>query len=932
MCLIALPAFAAEPRTSVSLDHGWRFQQSGSVIGAESRDFDDSAWQAVDVPHTWNRIGNEGTERSPLSNSVQGVGWYRLRFATPAAQRANRYFLEFDGVGAVADVWLNGRYLGKHAGAFSRFRFDATAAIDPSGDNLLVVKADNSKPQPGSSTAAVIPLSGDFFVFGGIYRNVSLVVTHEAHVDLLDHGGPGVYADATFTEPDAALVYVATRIVNDGPKLANVVVQAAIDAADGKVVASTAGGNDMFVAWGTTTKGDPVDGFSASRTPPVLMAGGSAPAAPAGEPGVSVVLGAKVVVVGVKLRVPQPRLWQGTKDPYLYRVVVTLRSPRGEILDRVSQPLGLRTVAFDPDKGFFLNGEHLLLHGAAMHQDRPVKGWAISRADQEQDFDYLVDLGGNAVRLAHYQHDQRSYELADERGIVAWAEIPLVNQVSFDGTPASEAFAANARQQLLELIRQNYNHPSIAVWSIANEVDLRATQSSGPSKPRSLLESLNHLAKLEDPSRFTTLADCCEVGLPPHTGSDIANIAPRDEIVGITDVVGYNRYFGWYTGKFSDFGVMLDGAHARHPRLPLSVSEYGAGAALTQHSDDPEGGPINPHGRPHPEEFQNLYHEASWSALRERPYVWGVFIWNLFDFSSDSRNEGDLTDINEKGLVSYDRTVAKDAFYFYRANWSARPTLHLVGRRYIDRAYAVLDVKAYSNAKQARLSVNGQEQGATPCVEGICLWPGVHLAQGANELGATADIGGVETSDTLRWTFDGTPGVVRIKAGDISGYVSMNHERYGSDMYFAGGEGKGVDPPDAAAEKRSKVAAADPRLYDSYREGKFSYRVPVPDRPPSARGSMPNRSTRGPGQRYRLIARFTEPAATKRGERVFDVDVNGKTVLHEFDIFAAAGGKLKSVERSFDVTAKDGFLVITFRPSQGQALVSSLAIAPLGQH
>ncbi|MDB6008850.1 MAG: glycoside hydrolase [Gammaproteobacteria bacterium] len=879
----ALPAFADEPRVLVSLDHGWRFQQSASVTGAEGRTFDDSTWSAVEVPHTWNRIGNEGTERSPLSNNVQGIGWYRLRFATPPGaapaaapgqKEASRFFLQFDGVGAIADVWLNGHYLGKHAGAFSRFRFDATAAIDTAGDNVLVVKADNSRPQPGSTTAAVIPLSGDFFVFGGIYRSVALVVTHSAHVDMLDYGGPGVYAHAVSIDPGEAVVQVASRVVNDGSKPAKVSVETVIEDADGKVVAAS-----------------------------------TAPSTP-------IELTAKVVVTSATLRIPQPRLWQGVKDPYLYRTVVTLRSPRGEILDRVTQPLGLRTLAFDPDKGFFLNGEHLLLHGASMHQDRPVKGWAISRADQEQDFDILADMGGNTVRLAHYQHDQRSYELADERGIIAWAEIPLVNHVSFDGSPASEAFAANATQQLLELIRQNYNHPSIAVWSIANEIDLRATQSSGTSKPLSLLKSLNRLAKSEDPSRFTTLADCCEVGLPPHTGSDVANIAPRDSIVGVTDVVGYNRYFGWYTGKFSDFGVMLDAAHARHPRLPLSISEYGAGAALTQHSDDPAGGPINPHGRPHPEEMQNLYHEDSWSALRARPYLWGVFVWNLFDFSSDSRNEGDLTDINEKGLVSYDRTVAKDAFYFYRANWSTRPTLHLVGRRYIDRAYAVLDVKAYSNATQAHLWLNGKEQGVTSCAEGVCLWRGIHLAQGANELRTTADIGGVETSDTLQWTFAGSPGVVRIKAGDISGYVARDNERYGSDMYFVGGEGKGIDPPDASVGKRSVVSGAvDPRLCDSYREGEFAYHIPVPD-----------------GRRYRITARFVEPTATTTGERVFDVDVNGKRVLNKFDVFATAGGKLKSVERTFDGTAKDGYLVITFRPSRGRALVSSLSIAPLEQH
>jgi beta-galactosidase len=247
------------------------------------------------------------------------------------------------------------------------------------------------------------------------------------------------------------------------------------------------------------------------------------------------------------------------------------------------------------------------------------------------------------------------------------------------------------------------------------------------------------------------MADCCEVGLPPHTGKDVADIAPRDEIVGITDVVGYNRYFGWYVGKFSDFGVMLDAAHARHPKLPLSISEYGAGAGLTQHSDDPLGTPINSHGRPHPEEYQELYHEASWEQLKTRQYLWAVFVWNMFDFASDSRNEGDLTDINDKGMVTYDRTINKDAYYFYRANWSNRPTLHLVGRRYTDRPNAVIDVKAYSNASQAHLWVNDHDLGVAPCASGICLWHGVHLTKGTNDVRATADIGGSERSDTLQW-------------------------------------------------------------------------------------------------------------------------------------------------------------------------------------
>jgi beta-galactosidase len=696
-------AVAQTPRVEISLDQGWRFQQSGTVAGAENPKFDDSTWSTVDVPHTWNRLGNAGTTRSSATNTVHGVGWYRLRFDSPpqVLGHPQRFFLQFDGVGNVADVWLNGHYLGKHAGAFARFRFDATSAMNAAGQNILVVKADNSLPAPGSTTESVIPLSADFFVFGGIYRNVALLVTDPVHVDMLDYAGPGAYAHAASIGSAEAVVQVSARVVNEGPKPEKVSVEAQIKDASGKVIAT------------------------ATSEPARLTS--------------------KVAVVPLTLRVPQPHLWQGLKDPYLYQTVVAVRSARGELLDQISQPLGLRTLAFDPDKGFFLNGEHVLLRGAAMHQDRPLKGWAISRADIAQDLGYLLDMGGNALRLAHYQHDQAYYDISDETGIVVWAEIPLVNHVSFDGSPANAALTANATQQLLELIHQNYNHPSVAMWSIANEVDLRATQSKGPSKPLALLQSLNKLAKSEDPTRFTTLADCCEVAKGAAPASE------RDEVVGVTDVVGYNRYFGWYVGKFGDFGPMLDAAHQRHPQLPLSISEYGAGAALTQHSEDPMAAPIDSHGRPHPEEYQELYHEAAWETLEARPYIWGVFVWNMFDFGVDGRNEGDSTDLNDKGMVNYDRTVAKDTFYFYRANWNPLPTLHLVGRRFIERQKAVVDVKAYSNAAQAHLWVNDHDQGAVTCSGGICLWHGIHLSKGSNDVRATARIGESELTDSLQW-------------------------------------------------------------------------------------------------------------------------------------------------------------------------------------
>jgi beta-galactosidase len=860
-CIACTTRVIAEPRIVIGLHDGWRFKQ-GAVVGeAQAASFDDSQWTQVRVPHTWNRIGNDGLTRSPESNSYRGISWYHLRLPTPAAARGKRAFLQFDGVGAIADVWVNGTHVGTHKGAFSRFRFDVTAALKAQGDNLVAVKADNSKPEPGSSTEHVIPLSGDFFIFGGLYREVSLILTDPVHVDLLDAGGPGVYARALRIDPRQAVISVRTTVLNEAATKRDVRVEVRIEDAQGKLV---------------TANAKPV----------------SIPAHSAQE---------REAVVTVDV----PRRWQGVADPYLYRVALAVRSPKGELLDEVRQPLGLRTMSFDPDKGFFLNGEHLMLVGASMHQDRPVKGWALTPADRVQDFDLFQEMGGNAIRFAHYQHDQTAYDLADARGIVAWAEIPLVNEVSFDGSPPSAELAANAQQQLKELIRQNYNHPSIAVWSVGNEIDLLPTSTNKPARAGALVSTLNELAKAEDPGRFTTHADCCE-----QTPSSPDAMKPRDVLVGRTDTQGYNRYFGWYSGKLADLGPYLDAAHARRPQLPLSVSEYGAGSAVTQHTDNALGGPFNSHGRPHPEEVQLRYHEESWRQLRERSYLWGAFIWNMFDFASDSRNEGDVTDVNEKGMVSYNRAVKKDVFYFYKANWSRAPSVHLVGRRYVDRAYSVVDVKAYSNAGQARLSVNGIGVGATPCEGGICIWPRVHLQSGNNQVVATAQVAGTTVTDSLQWIYSGSLCAMRIKAGDLSGYVGPDGARYGSDNFFEGGEGRGINAPDAPEDRRSRVTGTDaPALYDSYRAGNFAYNLPLPQ-----------------GD-YKATVRLVEPAESSAGKRVFDIAVNGRVVLAGVDPFALAQGPLKAVDRSFTARSDGGLMRLEFRPRQGEgAIVSALEI------
>jgi len=310
---------------------------------------------------------------------------------------------------------------------------------------------------------------------------------------------------------------------------------------------------------------------------------------------------------------------------------------------------------------------------------------------------------------------------------VAWAEIPFVNQA----LPTPE-FLENAKQQLRELIRQNYNHPSICFWGVGNE-------TSGPAAD-SVIAALAAVAREEDSTRLSTYAS-------DHDSADPKNWH--------TDVVAFNKYFGWYYGTPADFTRWLDGTRAAYPRARFGMSEYGAGASVIQHSQDP----AQPEARGlfHPEEYQCLYHEAYWAALKTRPYVWAKFIWCLHDFASDSRNEGDHPGRNDKGLVTYDRKVMKDAYFFYKANWAGAPVLHIAGSRFAERRDPVTDVKVYSNAPEVELEVNGASLGALsdPQEGRVFQWRGVRLVPGENRIVAKARLGGHEESDSCTWTLPG---------------------------------------------------------------------------------------------------------------------------------------------------------------------------------
>ncbi|AOH84982.1 glycoside hydrolase [Sphingomonas panacis] len=872
---VAATGQTPDARPTVQLSDGWRFKQDDALRGVESPSFRDADWSVVSVPHTWNRVGyylpDPATHlnRRESINKAQGIGWYRLGFTPSADLRGKRNWLEFDAASRVATVWLNGTLLGTHQGGFSRFRLDATDALRPGERNLLVVKTDNTKPAPGTTTADTLPLNGDFFVHGGLYRPVRLITTDPVHIDMLDAGGPGVYATTQAIDGARATVGVEIKLRNDGSAKAPVrIVTRLIDAA-GNVAA------------------DAMETLSLAQ-----KSGGN---------------------VRQSLAVPNAHLWQGTTDPYLYRLLVEVLSANGRVLDRVDQTFGIRQMRFDPARGLFLNGKPYPLHGVGYHQDREGKGWAIDATDTEQDVAILREMGANTIRLTHYQHGQPIHDLADRYGLIVWDEIPLVSQWTLGGAKqASPGLLANARQQLTEEIRQNGNHASVANWGIANEVDFGnslpaflAGAAGTPPDPMPLLRELNTLEHQLDPSRPSSLATCCE-GRLFAAGVDVPVTAPA------ADLGGANRYFGWYYGTPSDLGPALDALHAKRPDQPLAVTEFGGGGATTVHTDNVLGGPVDSRGRMQPEEVESWIHEGNWAVLASKPYLWASWLWAGFDFASTVRQEGDATDINTKGLVTFDRKIRKDAYYFYKANWSAMPTVHVTGRRYVDRALATTEVRVYSNAPSTELLVNGKSIGTlAACPQKICIWPAVRLARGANQVVARGTFPQAQIEDTIAWHVgDDVARAVRIDSGAlVAGASSTGH--FGSDTFFTGGTAATVDKP--ADYGKPTVATpiagtADGAIAATYRKGDFAYRVPLDD------------------GRYTVTLTFVEPSA-KPGERIFDVLADGVPTLRALDVAKAAGAPLTALRRSFPVTVRGGLLTLAFRPSKSEAIVSAVEVA-----
>ena len=581
--------------------------------------------QKVTLPHTWNAVDGQSA-----SDYYRGNCTYIKKFVKPELSKDEELYLEINGANSSSKVILNGKELACHDGGYSTYRVKLTE--DLLDENELQIEVDNS------ANDHVYPQKADFTFYGGLYRDVKLIIVPKTHLDLAYFVGKGLYVTPEVFD-DQAIVKLDAYIRGDADK-----VMVSIDGV-GEVKLEVPQQHEQTLYEEEAMKN--VTHFSGSFT------------------------------------IEKPHLWDGLKDPYLYVATAKIYA-QGEVIDEVTSKFGCRTYRFDPKEGFFLNGRSYPLRGVSRHQDRLGVGNALTKEMHEEDMELILSVGANSIRLAHYQHDQYFYDLCDEKGIVAWAEIPYIT-VHMDGG------RENTISQMKELILQNYNHASIICWAISNEITLQGVTED-------LMENhriLNDMIHTMDKKRVSAMAN-------------LFLLETDSPLVELPDIRGYNLYYGWYVGDMEDNDTFFDQFHKEHPDTVIGLTEYGADSVISLQSPKPEKGDYT-------ESYMAVYHEHMLQMISERPYLWGTYVWNMFEFAAAGRDEAGDPGKNHKGLITFDRKQKKDAYYIYKAWWSDEPFVHLCGSRYVDRLEPVTEVKVYSNQKKIALYVDGvlfgEEQG-----------------------------------------------------------------------------------------------------------------------------------------------------------------------------------------------------------------------------
>lgn len=676
LACLGLITMQAEGRRVESFNSGWSFKKAPAekelAVNAPKWE---SGWSEVEIPHTWNAKDMQ----VKANDFYEGVAYYKKQYFFPVELKDKRVFLRFEGVGSCAEVFVNGMLATSHKGGYSAFACEISPLLKAGEENEIIVKADN-KSRPD-----VIPVNHNLFgVYGGIYRPVWLVVTEPYNISVTDCASPGVYITQKNVSKKQADVKVKVKLDNGTLQSAPVTLQNTIYDQDGKQVATNSQSFEL------SAQGEQVCESS--------------------------------------FTIKKPILWQGRENPYLYKVVSRLIKD-GQVIDEMIQPLGLRKYEIVAGKGFYLNGEKYPMYGVTRHQDWWGLGSALKNENHDFDLATIMDIGATTVRFAHYQQSDYLYSRCDSLGLIIWAEIPFVNRVTGQE-------AENCHTQLREMIRQSFNHPSIYVWGLHNEV------YQPHQYTKELTQSLHDLAKTEDPDRYTVSVN--GYGHMEHPVNLVA------------DIQGMNRYFGWYEKKIQDIKPWVEGLEKEYPHQKLMLTEYGADANLN-HQTEYLGDALNWTKEFYPETFATKTHEYQWSVIAAHPYIIASYLWNTFDFACPMWERGGVPARNMKGLVTFDRKIKKDSYFWYKANWSKEPVLYLTQRRNWDREKKETSVTVYSNIGTPKVYLNGKElagihEGYTPV---HYIIDNVTLNMGKNIVKTVVVKDGKTYEDEIEWMYSG---------------------------------------------------------------------------------------------------------------------------------------------------------------------------------
>jgi len=836
----------------ISLNEQWKFSKDQLAGQAPSSNL---SWQSLSIPHTWN--AEDVMDDEP--GYYRGTGWYKRKLKLDANAKNKEVFLVFNGVNQEAEVYVNGKLAGSHIGGYTKFVVPVSRFLNYQNDEVQV-KVTNRFNED------IAPLTADFTFFGGIYRNIDLLITEPVHFSKNDHGSTsGVYLTTPHVSKETASVKVKSLIENASAKGIKIQVHTNLTDADGLVIAENSATLTVYAHQ------------------------------------------SKTFIQDIK-QVRNPKLWS-PENPYLYRVITRIIDVRTKnVLDQVSNPLGFRWFEFNAEKGFFLNGESLKLIGASRHQDYKSMGNAVPDALQIRDVELLKKMGGNFLRVSHYPQDPQILEACDRLGILASVEIPVVNTIT-----ESAAFTENCKNMQIEMIRQNFNHPSVVIWAYMNEILLRPKFTADKARQAvyfkhiaELAQTLDSLTRKEDPSRYTMIAN--------HGSFDSYH---KTGLTKIPMIVGWNLYAGWYSGNIDDFGKFLDRHHKELADKPMLVTEYGADA-------DPRIRSFLPVRFDKSIEYAIRFNQVYLNDIISKPFVSGAMVWNLADFNSETREET-MPHINNKGLLTLGREV-KDIYLLYQAYLLKRPFLKIASASWTIRTgiadsakmFATQPVQVTTNLKTAEFFLNGKSLGLKDAVDHVCTWQ-VPFAGGLNKLKVTAG----NNSDELEVDFKLQPfnfadpdipfkdmnillGAKRFYTDETEHQIWMPDQPYrkGGWGYIGGEAFKGTNNRMSYGSDKNILETDNDPVYQTQQEGIKQFKLDVPDGV------------------YELTLHFAEltGGATKEAlaynldnnhqkedvkQRIFNIAINDEAFLENLNL-AVDYGYTTAVKKKTRVIVQDG--------------------------